>query len=352
MFLFSQRNILFVWQSMKIEKNYSLEKLNTFRLPVQARLFVEYENETELAAILKDAYFREQRLLHIGGGSKLLFLNDFAGVVLHSAIKGIALVEETDETVLIHVGAAEVWDDVVAYTVDKGWGGIENLSLIPGETGAASVQNIGAYGVEIKDVIEKIDAINQLTAQKRIFSNEACKYAYRTSFFKESQQDPYIITGVSLRLQKTPVFQLDYGNLKEKSDSLESLTLRKTRNTIVTIRNQKLPDPDKWGNAGSFFMNPVVTQEKWEQLLNDNSSMPYFKAKDGNVKLSAGWLIEQCGLKGKRFGAVGVYEHQALVLVNYGGATGQEISQAAEYIREKVDQQFGILLMPEVIYVH
>ena len=336
---------------MRIEENFSLENLNSFRLPVRTRWFVEYENETELEKILNDEYFREQRILHTGRGTNLLFLNDYNGVVLHSAIKGIALVEETDDTVLLRVGAAEIWDDVVAYAVESEWGGIENLSSIPGETGAAAVQNIGAYGVEIKDVIETVEAVNQLTFEKRFFSNEACRYDYRTSVFKDSLEDPYIITGVNLRLTKNPVFHLEYGNLKEILGSYESLTLRKVRETVTDIRRKKLPDPNELGNAGSFFMNPVVTQKKLEQLMQDYPSIPYFPAKSGKVKLSAGWMIEQCGLKGKRFGTVGVYEHQALVIVNYGGATGNEIAQLAELICETVNRRFGMVLTPEVRYV-
>ena len=337
---------------MKIEADFSLKHFNSFRLPVKTNLFLEYENVVELEKMLRDEHFRKQCFLHMGSGSNLLFLKDFDGIVFHSAIKGIAQVEETDDNVLIHVGAAEIWDDVVAYAVNKGWGGIENLSLIPGETGAAAVQNIGAYGVEIKDVIETVETINRQTSAKRIFSNEECKYEYRTSLFKETQQhDPYIITGVTLRLQKKPVFHLDYGNLRKILGSYESVTLRRMREAVINLRHQKLPDLNLLGNAGSFFMNPVVSQKKLNQLMKEYPAIPFFPLQCETVKLSAGWLVEQCGLKGKRLGEVGVYERHALVIVNYGGATGNDIASLAEHIRDMVNRRFGVVLAPEVRYV-
>ena len=335
---------------MQIKENYSLIRHNTFHLPITTRWFIEYENETELVKMLAADFLQQNKPhLHIGGGSNLLFLNDYEGIILHSGIKGINLIHETDQSVLIRVGAAEIWDDVVAYTVDKGWGGIENLSLIPGETGAAAVQNIGAYGVEIKDVIENVETYNSLTHEKRIFANEECQFRYRNSVFK--QTDSFTATYIVLRLQKNPVFQLDYGNLRELLSQCESLTVQKVREAIINIRSQKLPDPNKLGNAGSFFINPVVTQEKLIQLKQDYPSIPSFPAQKGNVKLSAAWLIEQCGLKGKRFGNVGIYERHALVIVNYGSATGIEIAQLAEHIRKIIHQRFGVLLEPEVKYV-
>ena len=336
---------------MKIERNFSLEHMNSFRLPIKTRMFVEYGNETELKQILLDDYFCQQRYLHIGRGSNLLFLNDFDGIVLHSAIKGITPVEETDDNVLIHVGAAELWDDVVTYAVDKGWGGIENLSLIPGETGAAAVQNIGAYGVEIKDVIETVEAFNRQTAEKRIFSKEACRYDYRTSLFKETLQDLYILTGVTLRLQKKPVFMLNYEDLRKILGSFESVTLRTVREAVINLRRQKLPDPDVLGNAGSFFMNPVVSHEKLTQLMKQYPAIPFFPFHGETVKLSAGWLIEQCGLKGKRFGSAGIHERHALVIVNYDGTTGHDISSLAAHIRDTVNRRFDVLLVPEVRFV-
>ena len=334
---------------MKIEQNYVLTHLNTFRIAAKARWFIEYGNETELEVILKENCTSDFSFLHIGSGSNLLFLNDFNSLVLHSAIKGIVLEGETDDVVFVRVGAAEIWDDVVAYAVNRGWGCIENLSLIPGEVGAAAVQNIGAYGAEIKNVIECIETVDALNFQKRFFSNDDCMYAYRSSIFKEMHS--YIITYVTLRLQKKPALHLAYDHLQQAGITDKPATLQNVRESIIAIRRKKLPDPDKLGNAGSFFMNPVVTPEKLAQLIIEHPSIPYYPAKNGYVKLSAGWLIEQCGLKGKRFGQVGVYAHHALIIVNYGGATGNEIAQLADHICETVYQRFGVQLIPEVTYI-
>jgi len=334
---------------MYVEQNYSLEGHNTFHIPAKARWFMEYENEEELVCILKDEYFQECISLHIGEGSNLLFINNYNGVILHSKIKGITIIEDLQDSLLLRIGAAEHWDDVVAYAVSKGWGGIENLSYIPGETGAASVQNIGAYGMEIKDVIESVEAYNQLTFEKRIFTNEECQYAYRQSWFKADDHDPYIITYVNIRLQKVPQYKLDYGNLNEALKGCE-ITLQAVRDAIIKIRCSKLPEPEKLGNAGSFFMNPVISQAQFEQLANE-VEVPSYPATEGFVKVPAGWLIEQCGLKGNRQGNVGIYEKQALIIVNHGGATGSEIATFAEYICKEVYDKFGISLMPEVKYV-
>lgn len=336
---------------MRIEENYSLEKHNTFHLPVKTRWFMEYENEEELGRILHDEYFQECISLHIGSGSNLLFINDFNGIILHSDIKGMTLAGETDEHVFLRIGAAEQWDDVVAYAVAKGWGGIENLSLIPGEAGAAAIQNIGAYGVEIKDVIENVETYNQLTFEKRIFTNEECLYGYRDSFFKNEHNDPHIVTYITLRLDKKPRFSVNYGNLKEELAKYPAITLETIRQAVIAIRREKLPDPETLGNAGSFFMNPVIPAAQFEKLKAQYPEMPSYPAEGGNVKVPAGWLIEQCGFKGKSHGSVGVYEKQALVLVNLGEARGDEIALVAESIRTAVKERFGIEIMPEVKYV-
>ncbi|WP_165155378.1 UDP-N-acetylmuramate dehydrogenase [Parabacteroides sp. ZJ-118] len=336
---------------MRIEQNYSLEEHNTFHLPVKTRWFMEYETEEELQRILQDEYFQECLSLHIGGGSNLLFINDYNGIIIHSRIKGISISAETDEYISLRVGAAEIWDDVVAYAVSKGWGGIENLSLIPGEAGAAAIQNIGAYGMEIKDVVESVEAYNQLTFEKRTFTNTDCEYSYRNSYFKNEHHDPYIITYITLRLSKNPSFLVNYGNLKEVLTKYSEVTLETIREAVITIRRQKLPDPKVLGNAGSFFMNPIITVEHFEKLKKQFPEIPSYPALEGKVKVPAGWLIEQCGFKGKKHGSVGVYEKQALVLVNLGDAQGHEIALVAESIRTAVKDRFGIELMPEVKYV-
>ncbi len=335
---------------MRIEENYSLENYNTFHLQVKTRWFMEYDNEEDLQKILHDEYFQECLSLHIGGGSNLLFLSDYNGIIVHSQIKGIEIVNDASDHILLRVGAAELWDDVVAYTVEKGWGGIENLSGIPGEAGAAAIQNIGAYGVEIKDVISSVETYNQLTFEKRIFTQAECEYSYRHSYFKNEYNDPHIVTHIVIRLEKNPSFCIGYGQLQTELDGI-CLTLGVVRDAVIRLRDRKLPNPAILGNAGSFFMNPIVTQEKFEEIKSKYTSLPSYPCADGRTKLSAGWLIEQCGFKGKKHGSVGVYDHQALVLVNYGGATGDEIALVAESIRAAVNEQFGIELIPEVKYV-
>lgn len=336
---------------MRIEQNYSLEKHNTFRLPVKTRWFMEYETEEELGRILRDEYFQECLSLHIGSGSNLLFVNDFNGIIVHSQIRGITVTEETDEEVVLRVGAAEKWDDVVLYAVRHGYGGIENLSYIPGETGAAAVQNIGAYGMEIKEVIEKVETYNRLTFEPRIFTRDECRYGYRTSYFKNEHNDPHIVTFVQLRLTKNPQnFRLDYGLLKEELEN-SNLTLARVREAVIAIRKRKLPEPEELGNAGSFFVNPTIPTEQFERLKQSYPELVSYPVSEGRAKISAAWLIEQCGFKGKRHGAVGVYDKQALVLVNLGGATGDEIALVAESIRMAVKERFEIELTPEVKYV-
>lgn len=336
---------------MRIEQNYSLEKHNTFRLAVKTRWFMEYESEEELERILRDEYFQECFSLPIGSGSNLLLLNDFNGIILHGDIRGISLERETDREVWLRIGAAERWDDVVAYAVERGWGGIENLSLIPGEAGAAAVQNIGAYGVEIKDVVETVEAYNRLTFEKRIFSAADCAYGYRSSYFKDEHNDPHIVTHLTIRLAKHPSrFSVDYGNLRQALGPAP-YTPAAIREAVIAVRRAKLPDPEVLGNAGSFFTNPVVPAARYERLRQAYPAIPSYPAPEGGMKIPAGWLIEQCGFKGRRHGNVGVYEKQALVLVNFGGATGHEIALVAESIRQAVNERFGIELMPEVKYV-
>ena len=335
---------------MRIEQNYLLTHHNTFQLPVRTRWFIEYESEAELSRMLQDDFFLCNRSISIGGGSNVLFLNDFEGIVLHSGIKELAVTDETSDTVLLRVGAGVHWDTLVAFSVSKGWGGIENLSLIPGEAGAAAVQNIGAYGMEISEVIEMVEAYHQSTAQKHVFTNASCQYSYRHSFFKKQEPNPFIITSVSLRLQKKPQFRLDYGNLASLQ-SRGDVTLQSVREAVIEIRRGKLPDPAVLGNAGSFFVNPVIPQKQFDDLKNRFPALPSYPAPEGTVKIPAGWLIEQCGFKGKREGNVGVYEKQALIIVNHGGATGEEIASFARKISRTVVETFGISLLPEVKYV-
>ena len=331
---------------MKEDKDYSLLGHNTFGMDVKAKRYVEYDSEEELRALIPTL---EGKVLHIGGGSNLLFKGDFDGTVLHSAIKGIQVylgIGENDE-VVVRVGAGEVWDDFVAWAVSNGYGGVENLSLIPGEVGASAVQNIGAYGVEAKDVIAKVEAIDLQSGAFRSFGVDECGYAYRQSIFKNELKGRYAITHVTYRLQKHPQLRLDYGNLLAVLSGKENITVEYVRQAIIDIRNAKLPDPKVLGNAGSFFMNPVVSREKFLALQKDYPQMPFYEV-EGGVKIPAGWMIDQCGWKGKSLGRAAVHDKQALVLVNLGGATSDEIVTLCETICRDVREKFGIDIHPEV----
>lgn len=328
-------------------QDYSLLKHNTFGISAKAKQYIEYSSEVELADIIREMP-SEETLLHIGGGSNLLFTSDFDGTVLHSAILGIEVVDETDESVLVRVGAGEVWDDFVAYAVSQGWGGVENLSLIPGEVGASAVQNIGAYGAEAKDVIVLVETIELRSGQKRIFGNAECAYAYRQSIFKNELRGAYAITYVTYRLQKKPTLNLSYGGLSRIVPL--PTNIQEVRQAIIDTRNAKLPDPKVQGNAGSFFMNPVVSRDVFEAIQKDYPDMPYYEV-EGGVKIPAGWMIDQCGWKGKSLGRAGVHDKQALVLVNLGGATSDEIITLCTTICQDVKQKFGVDIHPEVNFI-
>lgn len=334
---------------MKDFENCSLLNHNTFGMDVKAKRYVEYDSEDELVQLLSSL---QGKVLHIGGGSNLLFCGDFDGTILHSAIKGIEVVEdvEGDDEVLVRVGAGEVWDDFVAWAVAEGYGGVENLSLIPGEVGASAVQNIGAYGVEAKDVIAMVEAVDMASGEKRLFANAECGYAYRQSIFKQELKGKYAITYVIYRLQKQPKLKLEYGNILAALEDKAQVTVADVRRAIIDIRNAKLPDPKVVGNAGSFFMNPVVSREKFLSIQKDYPTMPFYDV-DGGVKIPAGWLIEQCGWKGKSLGRAGVHDKQALVLVNRGGASSEEIVTLCNTICKDVHERFGIDIHPEVNFI-
>lgn len=337
---------------MEIRKDYSLLSHNTFGMDIKASLFIEYTSVEELKEILRRYPLEEGCWLHIGGGSNLLFKGDYPGIILHSAIKGYEILEENEQEVIVRVGAGEVWDDFVAYSVEKGWYGAENLSLIPGEVGASAVQNIGAYGMEAKDLIVNVETVEVATGEERIFTNAECAYAYRESAFKLSLKGKYIVTKVSYRLKKTPCYHLDYGNVRaELEKSGIALTLSNVREVIIKIREGKLPDPKVQGNAGSFFMNPIVPRGQFEALLAEYPQMPHYVVDAEWVKIPAAWMIDQCGWKGKRLGNAGVHDKQALVLVNAGGATGEEVIRLSEAIQKSVFDKFGIRISPEVNFI-
>lgn len=329
---------------MKDLNDYSLLKHNTFGMDVRAERFIEYVSEEELISILP--LLHEHRFLHIGGGSNILFCGNYDGIILHSAIAGISVVAEDEASVSVKVGAGVQWDDFVSYAVEKRWSGAENLSLIPGEVGASAVQNIGAYGVEAKDLIENVETIDLTDGTRRVFLNSECVYGYRKSIFKNELKGRYAVTYVTYRLSKVFQPKIDYGNVREKLQGKE-LTPENVRNAVIDIRQSKLPDPEVTGNAGSFFMNPVVSLEKYEALKTENPDMPHYIV-DGGVKIPAGWLIEKCGWKGKSLGRAGVCPNQALVLINLGGATGSDIVALSNAVCQSVSEKFGISISPEV----
>lgn len=332
--------------------NYSLLQHNTFQMDVRAALYVEYNSVDELCKFLLSQEFENYRnkFIHIGAGSNLLFAGDYSGLVLHSAIRDLAVAEDTREHQLLRVGAGYVWDDFVAYCVGHELAGVENLSAIPGEVGASAVQNIGAYGVEVCDVIERVEAID-LQGNVRIFSKEECQYGYRDSIFKKELRGQYIITHVVYRLMKSPTFKLGYGDLRARVEAEGAPTLSAVRKAVTAIRDSKLPDPKKLGNAGSFFTNPVIPSEKYEALKTQYPDMPSYAIDDTRVKVPAGWLIEHVGWKGRALGRAAVHDRQALVLVNKGGATGKEVMQLAHRISEDIYTQYGIRVVPEVNYI-
>ena len=337
---------------MKDYKNYSLLNSNTFGIDVNTARYVEYDSVDELRLFLKENKEVDLPILHIGGGSNLLFTKDFPGIILHSAVKGIKVMKETSQWLDVRVGAGEVWDDFVAFSVAHQWYGAENLSLIPGEVGASAVQNIGAYGVEAKDLITEVEALDVYKAATCTFTNADCKYAYRSSVFKRDLKGKYIITHVTYRLKKMPDYQLGYGNIRSELEKDEcDLTLENLRRVIIRIRESKLPDPAVVGNAGSFFMNPVVPETDFLTLQKKYPDMPHYLAGEGMVKIPAGWMIDQCGWKGRTLGRAGVHDKQALVLVNKGGARAQDIIHLAEEIVGSVKEKFGIQIHPEVNYI-
>lgn len=331
---------------------YSLLHHNTFGIDAKCRDFKEYATVDELLHILPN--LSNTRWLQIGGGSNLLFVRDFDGIVLHSLIKDFQEVKRDNQSVWLRVGAGYVWDDFVAKCVHEGFYGLENLSLIPGEVGASAVQNIGAYGVEVGQLIDEVETVEVATGKKRVFNVNECEYAYRSSVFKHELRNKYIVTHVVFRLNLSFCPDLDYGaiqrELQKRNFSAESIKAQQLRDLIIEVRQSKLPDPAEMGSAGSFFMNPVVSYEVFEKLLQKYPDMPHYVV-DGGVKIPAGWMIEQCGWKGKRQGAAGVYEKQALVLVNYGGAKGTDIVTLSNTIIKDVQEKFGITIYPEANFI-
>ncbi len=333
---------------MKDIRNYSLLAHNTFGIEASCRRFLEYDTVEEAQQIVKGLTAADSPLLILGGGSNLLLTGNYPGTVLHSAIKGIEVFDS--DFVYLRCGSGEVFDDVVAYAVAHGFHGAENLSIIPGEVGASAVQNIGAYGVEAKDLIYKVEAVEIATGKVVSFGNADCQYSYRQSKFKHEWKDKYLITHVVYRLSKKFVPDLDYGNIRASlaDRGIEQPTAQQLREVIIDIRNAKLPDPRIQGNAGSFFMNPIVSKGMYEELAAQYPGMPHYTVDAEHEKIPAGWMIDQCGWKGKSLGKAGVHDKQALVLVNRGGAKGEDIVRLCDAIRKDVKEKFDIDIEPEV----
>lgn len=334
---------------LAVRERVSLAPYNTMGLAAQARFFVEVGSKDELKKALQFASQKSIPVYLLGGGSNVLFVDDFMGMVIHIHIKGKEIREEDDKHVILDAGAGENWHQLVMYCVERGWGGIENLSLIPGSVGAAPIQNIGAYGVELQEVFESLEALEIETGNIRTFTKDECQFGYRDSIFKNNLKGKYVITSVAFRLQKNPEINTSYAALSEKlkEDGVQNPSIKEVSEAVIDIRQSKLPDPAKIGNTGSFFKNPVISQEQFNQLKQQYPDIPHYPVGD-EIKIPAAWLIDQCGWKGKRFGDAGVHKVHALVIVNYGNATGQEIWKLANEIQESVTERFGIALHPEV----
>lgn len=331
-----------------IEKNISLQPFNTFGIDVKAAYFSRFSSTEELSMLFKET--KELPFVIIGGGSNLLLTSDFNGIVLRNEILGKTILEETADSVLVKIGSGENWHEFVLWAVENDFGGVENLSLIPGSVGASPMQNIGAYGVEIKDVFEHLLAYHIESGETHQFSLEDCQFGYRESVFKRSLKNQYVITEVCFRLEKNRKVNTTYGAIEQELQKMgvSSPTIRDVSNAVISIRQSKLPNPAELGNAGSFFKNPVVDAKIADSILEKFPSAPVYLAENGKKKLAAGWLIEQAGWKGKTIGTCGVHKLQALVLVNYGGSTGNQIYHLSTAIITDIQEKFGVTLEREV----
>ncbi len=335
---------------MQISSHISLKPFNTFGIDTFAKLFTIIHSVTDIQELLQHNDYKSNTHLIIGGGSNLLLTQPVNGLVIKNELKGIEVIKETEETALVKCAAGEVWHELVLFCIDKGFAGLENLSLIPGCTGASPMQNIGAYGVEIKDTFYELEALDLETGKLTTFSKSDCEFGYRESIFKRRFKNQFIITSVTFQLSKKPVFHIEYGAIKQELDNMHisELSIRTISQAVINIRSSKLPDPKKIGNAGSFFKNPEVSAAIHDTLKQEFPALVAYHLDNGNYKLAAGWLIEQSGLKGFRTGDAGVHSLQALVLVNYGHATGKEIYDLSSKVLESVNQKFGIQLEREV----
>jgi UDP-N-acetylmuramate dehydrogenase len=332
-----------------LRENYSLKNHNSFGIDVRARYFADIDNESDLAQFIRHNPATGLPLMILGAGNNILFVSDYEGLIIHPLIQGIEVLQENTSSVTVRVGAGVLWDSFVEWAVSKNYGGVENLSLIPGSVGASPVQNIGAYGSEAAEIIEKVETTQIRNGRKKIFRPTDCRFGYRTSIFKTDLRSMVIISHVVFRLSKRPVLKTEYGEMHERLKKYKETSVHEVREVIIEIRSEKLPDPQKIGNAGSFFKNPVLSENEFHSFIHNHPDAPNYQAEmKGFHKIPAAWLIEQCGWKGRRIGATGTYSRQPLVIVNYGNATGKEIYEFSEKIREDVLKSFRIRLEREV----
>lgn len=337
---------------MEIKENFSLKEYNTFGIEARCRYFAGTGDVGELLDFVAAYEWQPDEVLILGGGSNFLFTEDFDGMVFYPSMQGIDIVREEGNDVYVRVGAGVVWDDFVLWTVEQGLGGIENLSLIPGHVGASPVQNVGAYGMEAGECIAEVEAVSLEDARLVHIDARMCRFGYRNSIFKQEWKNRYVITHVTFRLNRAPRFRLEYGSIREELEKLGGeVSLRAVRQAVIHIRRSKLPDVKEWPNAGSFFKNPVVAEALAGELRCRYPDLPVYPAGEGKVKLAAGWMIEQCGWKGRALGRAGVHDKQALVLVNRGGADGTEVARLANEVRKSVFMKFGVWIEPEVYVI-
>ncbi len=334
-----------------VQKNIQLKSFNTFGIKAHARYFCVIHSEQDLEELIKLPVFKNEKRLFLGGGSNILFTKDFDGLIIKNELTGKAIVEQNEDRLLLNVKSGENWHELVMFCLRNDWGGIENLSLIPGTVGAAPIQNIGAYGVEMKDVIEHVEVIDVTSGKKTIVNNKECCFGYRESIFKTQLKEKYFISSVTLSLtKKNHQLNINYGAIKDTllQQQVATITIQSISDAVVMIRKSKLPDPSLIGNAGSFFKNPTLTRDEFTRIQKIDTSMPYYTTENQSVKIPAGWLIEQCGWKGKRINNIGVHQHQALVLVNYGDGNGEDVFELSTQIASSVKDKFDIILSTEV----
>lgn len=338
---------------MIIQKDIQLKPFNTFGIEATAKYFIEVSSIEQLQEILQNPDYQSTERLILGGGSNMLLTKDFEGLVIKIAIKGFEVVNENEDNIWLKVGAGVVWHDLVLQCVNQNYAGMENLSLIPGTVGAAPMQNIGAYGIEIKEVFEELQALEIATGEIKNFDKAMCNFGYRESIFKHEAKGKYIILNVTFKLNKRPTFHIEYGAIKDTlaEMNISEMSIKSISDAVIHIRQSKLPNPAEIGNAGSFFKNPEIPNSQFETLKAQFPTIPSYPVSDTTTKVPAGWLIEQAGWKGQRFGNVGVHAKQALVLVNYGGGKGEEIKDLSQKIQASVKEKFEIQLSVEVNFI-